>query len=60
MSKQIKYLVGCKIMWCGEVYEVLENYGEGDRSGRVLYAGEDIIENFYFSYNGEDAVVINE
>ena len=56
MSKQLKYPVGCKILWCGEEYEVLENCD--DRSGKVLYAGEDIINNFYFNYDGEEAVVI--
>ena len=49
MDRQLKYPVGCKISWCGEEFEVLENYG--DKSGKVLYAKEDIIENFYFTYD---------
>lgn len=58
MDKQFKYPVGCKIMWCEEEFEVLENYGDGDCSGKVLYAGEDVISNFYFKYGGEEAIVI--
>jgi hypothetical protein len=59
MAKELKYPVGCKIKWCGEKLEVLKNYGDGDYIGTVKQ-GNDIIENFYFCYQGEEAVVISE
>lgn len=57
MDKQLKYPVGCKISWCNEEFKVLENYS--DHSGKVKQ-GNDIIGDFYFSYQGEEAVVISE
>jgi hypothetical protein len=59
MDKQLKYPVGCKILWCGEEFEVLKNYGDSDRSGMVKQ-GDDIIDNFYFSYQGDEAVLISK
>lgn len=46
MIENLKYPIGCKISWCGEEYDVLENYDD------------QIICNFYFSYQGEEATVI--
>lgn len=57
MNKTLIYPVGCKILWCGEVFEVLENYGDDDHSAMVKQ-GDEIINNFYFWYQGEEAVVI--
>lgn len=59
MDKQLKYPVGCKIAWCGEEFEVLKNYGDGDRSGMVKQ-GNDVIDNFYFNYQGEEAIFISK
>ena len=59
MKKELKYPVGSTISWCGEEYVVVENYGDGDHSGMVKQ-GDDIIDNFYFSYQGEEAVVISK
>jgi hypothetical protein len=56
MGHKLKYPVGCKISWCGEDFEVLENYN--DYNGTVKQ-GNDIITNFYFCYQGEEAIVIS-
>lgn len=55
MDKILKYPIGSKISWCGEEYEVLENHD--DYYGMVRQ-GNDVIRKFYFSYQGEEAVVI--
>lgn len=55
-DKILKYPIGCKIKWCNEEYEVIENYD--DYSGTVKQ-GEDIFRSFYFSYQGEVAEVVN-
>lgn len=55
MDKQLKYPIGCKISWCHEEYEVIKNYN--DYSGTVKQ-GNDIITNFYFNFEGEEAIVI--
>lgn len=57
MGESLKYPVGCKIQWCEEVYEVLENYN--DKYG-VVKIGNEVIRNFYFSYQGEEAIVISD
>lgn len=56
MTEILKYPVGCKIRWCEEVYEVLENYH--DKYG-VVKIGNEVIRNFYFSYQGEEASVVS-
>lgn len=56
MDKNLKYPIGCKIKWCGEEFEVLKNYN--DYYG-VVRQGDEVISNFYFSYQGEEAVVIS-
>lgn len=55
MDKILKYPIGSKISWCGEEYEVLENH---DDYYGVVRQENIVIQNFYFSYQGEDAVVI--
>lgn len=57
--KKLKYPVGSKIMWCGEKFEVLENYGDADYVGKVRQ-GDDIIDNFYFCFQGDEAVFISK
>ena len=51
-----KYKVGDIIEWCDETYEILEIYGNGD-SGRVKYGNGEIVNNFYFNYQGEKAII---
>ena len=53
----IKYPIGCKISWCGEEFEVLENHN--DYYG-VVKQGNEVIRNFYFSYQGEEALKISK
>ena len=57
MVEKLKYPVDCKIIWCGEEFEVLENHD--DYYGTVRN-GDEVIRNFYFSYQGENAIVVNE
>lgn len=57
MNKSLKYPIGCKISWCGEEFEVLENYD--DYCGVVRQENE-VICNFHFSYQGEDALIISK
>lgn len=57
MVEKLKYPVDCKISWCGEEFEVLENHD--DYYGTVRN-GDEVIRNFYFSYQGENAIVVNE
>jgi hypothetical protein len=45
MDNQLKYPVGCRISWCHEEFEVIENHN--DLNGTVKQ-GNDIITNFYF------------
>lgn len=52
---KLLYPVGCKIVWCGEEFEVLENHN--DYYGTVKQ-GNKIISYFHFDYKGEKAVVI--
>lgn len=57
MAESLKYSVGCKIRWCGEEYEVLENH---DDYYGVVRNGDEVIRHFYFSFQGENAVVIDD
>lgn len=55
MNKSLKYPIGSKISWCGEEYEVIENH---DDYYGVVKQGDDVIKKFFFSYQGEESVVI--
>lgn len=57
MEKQLKYPVGCKISWSGEEFEVIKNYRDRDHSGLVKQ-GDDLIDNFYFNFQGKESIVI--
>lgn len=54
--EKLLYPIGCKIVWCEEEFEVLENHN--DYYGTVKQ-GNEIISNFYFNYQGEKAVLVD-
>lgn len=57
-SNELKYPVGSFIKWCGEYLKVLSN--NTDYVGKVQDMGGDIISNFYFKYQGEEAKLITD
>jgi hypothetical protein len=54
--KDLKYPEGSIIMWCDEYYKVIRN--SCDWSGSVMDTIGDVISNFYFKYQGEEAILI--
>ena len=50
------YKVGDIIEWCDETYEILEIYGNGN-SGKVKYGNGEIVNNFNFNFQGEEAII---
>lgn len=57
MIESLKYPIGCRISWCGEEFEVLENH---DDYYGVVRQGNEVIRNFYFTYQGEEALIISK
>jgi hypothetical protein len=55
-NEQQPFQPGDIIDFCGEHYTVLQNYG---RSGMVQDAGGDLINPFYWKFDGAECRLVN-
>jgi hypothetical protein len=56
--KNLKYPEGSIVSYCDEYYKIITNYN--DHSATVMDTAGDVSRNFYFSFCGEDAVLITD